>query len=41
MLVKQLQGQPPPDLQLDLGFKIVERQSTAAGKVTSECDLVQ
>jgi len=35
MLVKQLQGQPPPDLQLDLGFKIVERQSTAASKVTS------
>jgi DNA-binding LacI/PurR family transcriptional regulator len=29
MLVKQLQGQPPPDLQLDLGFKIVERQSMA------------
>jgi len=40
MLVRQLQGQPPPQLQLDLGFKIVERQSTAAGKVTSECDLI-
>ena len=41
MLVKKLQGQPPPDLQLDLGFKIVERQSTAAGKVTSEFELDQ
>ncbi|MBV8276510.1 MAG: LacI family DNA-binding transcriptional regulator [Verrucomicrobia bacterium] len=36
MLVKQLQGQPSPDLQLDLGFKIVERQSTAADRVTSD-----
>jgi len=35
LLVKQLQGQPPPDRQLDLGFKIVERQSTAGNKSAS------
>jgi hypothetical protein len=35
MLVKELQGQPVPDKQSDLGFKIVERQSTAAVKATS------
>jgi LacI family gluconate utilization system Gnt-I transcriptional repressor len=34
MLVKQLQGQPPPDRQLDLGFEIIERQSTAGHKST-------
>jgi LacI family gluconate utilization system Gnt-I transcriptional repressor len=32
MLVKELQGQPVLDKQSDLGFKIVERQSTAAVK---------
>jgi LacI family transcriptional regulator, gluconate utilization system Gnt-I transcriptional repressor len=28
MLIKELQGQPPPERQLDLGFEIIERQST-------------
>jgi LacI family transcriptional regulator, gluconate utilization system Gnt-I transcriptional repressor len=35
MLVKELQGQPLPDKQSDLGFEIAERQSTAAVKSAS------
>jgi LacI family gluconate utilization system Gnt-I transcriptional repressor len=32
MLVRELQGQSVADRQLDLGFKIIERESTAADK---------
>jgi LacI family gluconate utilization system Gnt-I transcriptional repressor len=32
MLVRELQGQPVPARQLDLGFKIIERESTAANR---------